>query len=151
MKKVLAVVVGSLLCSSAFSLTLDSAKEQLQSNSTLVSLSALDKNDVAKYGESLVQAIESADDSKAFVEGLFKNNAEQANVVYQAAVKAGLSEDTLVATALGLGIDPTLMLEPTAFFFSLPPISSNPPPPPPPPVPPTGGGSGGGGVSISNN
>jgi len=151
MKKVLAVVVGSLLCSSAFSLTLDSAKEQLQSNSTLVSLSALDKNDVAKYGESLVQAIESADDSKAFVEGLFKNNAEQANVVYQAAVKAGLSEDTLVATALGLGIDPTQMLEPTAFFFSLPPISSNPPPPPPPPVPPTGGGSGGGGVSISSN
>lgn len=151
MRKVLAVVVGSLLCSSAFSLTLDSAKEQLQSNSTLVSLSALDKNDVAEYGESLVEAIESANDSTAFVEDLFKNNSEQANVVYQAAVKAGLSEDTLVATALGLGIDPTQMLEPTAFFFSLPPISSNPPPPPPPPVPPTGGGSGGGGVSISNN
>jgi hypothetical protein len=151
MKKVLAVVVGSLLCSSAFSLTLDSAKEQLQTNSTLVSLSALDKTDVAVYAKSLVEAIAKADDSQAFVESLFENNPEQANVVYQAAVSAGLSEDSLVASALSLGIDPTQMLEPTAFGFTLPPISSNPPPPPPAPVPPTGGGSGGGGVSISSN
>ncbi|MCP4058039.1 hypothetical protein [Pseudoalteromonas sp.] len=151
MKKLIAVVVGSLFCSSAYSLTLDSAKEQLQTNSTLVSLSALDKADVAAYADTLVQAIQNAGDSKAFVEALFKNNAEQSNVIYQAAVKAGIAEDTLVASALGLGIDPTQMLEPTAFFFSLPPISSNPPPPPPPPTPPTGGGTGGGGVSISSN
>jgi uncharacterized protein YdbL (DUF1318 family) len=151
MKKLLAVVAGSLLCSSAYALTLDAAKEQLQTNSALVSLSALDKADVAEYASSLVQSIKSAEDSKAFVDALFKNNPEQANVVYQAAVNAGMAEDTLVASALGLGIDPTQMLEPTAFFFSLPPISSNPPPPPPPPTPPTGGGSGGGGVSISSN
>lgn len=153
MKKILALVTCSLFCSSSFAMTLDEAKQHLAMENELVSLESLSSVDAKAYSLALVGLIDSANDKQSVVNKLFSNNPELSNVVYQAAVAAGMAEDNLVAAALSLGIDPSEMLAPTAFAFAPPSIEdvAPPPPPPPAPAPPTGGGSGGGGVTISSN
>lgn len=146
----------ALMASSAFAIDMQSATSALATEARLVDVSTLSADEAPQYISAILEELSNAEAPQEFVLELFRNNQQQANVVYAVAKKAGLSDDYLVAAALSAGVDPSVMLEPTALGLALPPPpppggGGTTPPPPPPPPPSTGGGSGGGGISVSEN
>jgi hypothetical protein len=120
----------------------------------IANFTQMNEQDAQTFATGLVAAIKNASSQVEFVKSLFTANKENANVVYAAAVQAGLEQELVVAAGLTAGVDPSVMLDPTAFnfgFFALPPGFSFPAPPPPPPAVPICGPGGSGGVCISTN
>lgn len=149
------LATSALMASSTFAIDMQAATNALATEARLVDVSTLSVEEAPALVSAMLSQLSEVEAPKEFVLALFKNNPEQANVVYAVAKMAGLNDDFLIAAALTAGVDPSVMLEPTAFSLGLPPppppgTGSTPPPPPPPP-PSTGGGTGGGGISVSQN
>ena len=144
-----------LMASSAFAIDMQEATNALITEARLVDVSTLSAEEAPAFVSVMLSQLSKSEAPKEFILALFKKNPEQANVVYAVAKKSGFDDDYLIAAALTAGVDPSVMLEPTAFSLGLPPPpppgSGNTPPPPPPPPPSTGGGTGGGGISVSEN
>lgn len=158
MKKLsLVIAMAACVSTSALAIDMQVASQKVSESQLLIETSLLSQEEAPAYFDMVSAQLAASDDKDAFIAALFKNNASQANVVYAIAKANGYDDDYLIAKALSEGVDPAVMLEPTAFALILPP----PPPPPgggtgggdipPPPPPSTGGGSGSGGVSVSGN
>jgi len=148
------LATAAIMSTSALAIDMQAATNTLATEARLVDVSTLSAEEAPVFISAMLGELDSAEAPKELVLELFRNNPQQANVVYAVAKKSGMEDDFLVAAALSAGVDPSVMLQPTAISLALPP----PPPPPggggttpPPPPPDTGGGSGGGGISVSEN
>lgn len=160
MKKLsLVIAMAACVSTSALAIDMQVASQKVSESQLLIETSLLSQEEAPAYFDMVSAQLAASDDKDAFIAALFKNNASQANVVYAIAKANGYDDDYLIAKALSEGVDPAVMLEPTAFALILPPPPPPPPPGggtgggdiPPPPPPSTGGGSGSGGVSVSGN
>lgn len=148
------LATAAIMSTSALAIDMQAATNTLATEARLVDVSTLSAEEAPVFISAMLGELNNAEAPKELVLELFRNNPQQANVVYAVAKKSGMEDDFLVAAALSAGVDPSVMLQPTAISLALPP----PPPPPggggttpPPPPPDTGGGSGGGGISVSEN
>ena len=148
------LATAAIMSTSALAIDMQAATNTLATEARLVDVSTLSAEEAPVFISAMLGELNNAEAPKELVLELFRNNPQQANVVYAVAKKSGMEDDFLVAAALSAGVDPSVMLQPTAISLALPP----PPPPPggggttpPPPPPDTGGGSGGGGISVSQN
>lgn len=149
------LATAAIMSTSALAIDMQAATNTLATEARLVDVSTLSAEEAPVFISAMLGELNNAEAPKELVLELFRNNPQQANVVYAVAKKSGMEDDFLVAAALSAGVDPSVMLQPTAISLALPPPP--PPPggggtaPPPPPPPDTGGGSGGGGISVSEN
>ena len=148
------LATAAIMSTSALAIDMQAATNTLATEARLVDVSTLSAEEAPVFISAMLGELNNAEAPKELVLELFRNNPQQVNVVYAVAKKSGMEDDFLVAAALSAGVDPSVMLQPTAISLALPP----PPPPPggggttpPPPPPDTGGGSGGGGISVSEN
>ena len=149
------LATAAIMSTSVLAIDMQAATNTLATEARLVDVSKLNAEEAPVFISAMLGELNTAVAPKELVLELFRNNPQQANVVYAVAKKSGMEDDFLVAAALSAGVDPSVMLQPTAISLALPPPP--PPPggggtaPPPPPPPDTGGGSGGGGISVSQN
>lgn len=153
------LATSAIMSTSALAIDMQAATNTLATEARLVDVSTLSAEEAPVFISAMLGELNNAEAPKELVLELFRNNPQQANFVYAVAKKSGMEDDFLVAAALSAGVDPSVMLQPTAISLALPPPPPPPPggggggtaPPPPPPPPDTGGGSGGGGISVSEN
>lgn len=150
------LAASALVVSSSYAIDMQEATNTLATEARLVDVSTLSAEEGPVFVSAILEQLNSSIAPKELVLELFKNNTEQANVVFAVAKKAGMDDDFLFAAALSAGVDPTVLLQPTALTLLLPPpppppSTNDPVAPPPPPPPSTGGGSGSGGVTVSSN
>jgi hypothetical protein len=151
------LATAAIMSTSALAIDMQAATNTLATEARLVDVSTLSAEEAPVFISAMLGELNNAEAPKELVLELFRNNPQQANVVYAVAKKSGMEDDFLVAAALSAGVDPSVMLQPTAISLALPPPPPPPPPgggggtTPPPPPPDTGGGSGGGGISVSEN